>query len=111
MRDQDERESPSGAMRGRGEGAGSRDLPYPRTDAEDTGTDDGGLRAGEHGDATPTDEDARRAAEPPRERRPSDGRTDPLGPGRDDDARGADRAHGGWGDEGIGGSRAGGTGM
>ena len=43
MQERDERENPSGAMRGGGGEPGSADLPYPRTDAEDTGLGDGGL--------------------------------------------------------------------
>ena len=38
----DERESPSGAMRS-GEAAGTPGAPLPRTDPADTGVDDGGL--------------------------------------------------------------------
>jgi hypothetical protein len=36
---------------------------------------------------------------------------DPLSEEGDDTARGRDRKHGGWGDEGIAGGRAGGTGL
>lgn len=102
MRDRDEREereSPSGAMRGTGEGPGSPSLPFPRTDSEDTGLGDGGL-----------EREAARRTRPPA-RTEEDARDDPLGDGRDDDARGRSRTEGGWGDEGIAGGRAGGTGL
>ena len=111
MTERDERESPSGAMRGSGEGAGSADLPYPRTDAEDTGLGDGGLereaeqRAARGDDVLASDMPTRDSS------RGTTRGDDPLGTGRDDDARGRDRKHGGWGDEGIGGGRAGGTGI
>lgn len=127
MQDRDERESPSGAMRGSGEGAGSAGLPYPRTDAEDTGLGDGGLERGgqraagaDAADGVESDATSRSAAgSAPRGDGGDHGdRTDPLpssderaGTSRDDGTRGADREHGGWGDRGIGGGRAGGTGI
>lgn len=96
------RESVSGAMQGSGEGAGSGDLPYPRTDAEDSGTGDGGL------------DGARRA----------DDGGDRAGPGRNavdghtPSPEGDVTRSGDWErirpdgyDEGIGGGPAGGTGL
>jgi hypothetical protein len=108
MRERDERESPSGAMRGSGEGAGSADLPYPRTDADDTGLGDGGLAREAERRAARGDDALGTVDLPTRGRARGE---DPVGPGRDDDARGRGRGHGGWGDEGIGGGRAGGTGL
>jgi hypothetical protein len=107
--DEREKESASGAMRGSGGGAGSPDLPFPRTDAEDTGTGDGGLSAaeprssrsaGDHGERQQVAENADESS--------PQGSADA---GAADDAAGRDRRHGGWGDEGIGGGRAGGTGL
>lgn len=101
-RDEDERESPSGAMRGSGRGAGSPDMPFPKTDAADTGRGDGGL-----------DESRDRAAARWAQERGSDvpDLDEVVRRDHDGGARGADREHGGWGDEGIGGGRAGGTGI
>jgi len=115
MHERDERESPSGAMRGGGDGAGSADLPYPRTDAEDTGLGDGGLertrREAARTESSEADSPASRPA-------PRGDRLDPAPDAaraadseRDEGSRGADREHGGWGDRGIGGGRAGGTGL
>ena len=106
-----------------GDGATPGGMPQPRTDPADTGADDplaavpdsaeGALHApGGTDPATPDDGDAstggvRRGA--------GDGRDDPPSrhvPGRHDaGARGRDRDSGGWGDRGIGGGRAGGTGL
>ena len=125
-RDESERESPSGAMRGSGRGAGSPDMPFPRTDAADTGRGDGGLDeardraaarwAQERGSDVPDlDEVVRRDHDARGDRDPAPGEPMRSAEGgvtrRDDGARGADREHGGWGDEGIGGGRAGGTGI
>jgi hypothetical protein len=114
MRERDEQESVSGAMRGSGEGPGSADLPYPRTDAEDSGVGDGGLddrgarrarHSGEGGsDGPPTSGAAESASA--HEATPSNEAADRS----QGDVPGRDRQHGGWGDRGIGGGRAGGTG-
>lgn len=98
---EDTNESVSGAMSGRGEGAGSADLPYPKTDPADTGRGDGGLDASRRS----AERDASRDDAHRDEAIADDART-----GTDRDDRGADREHGGWGDRGIGGGRAGGTG-
>lgn len=114
-------------------------MPQPRTDPADTGIDDGfetavpdsaegtlhvpgggsgGETDGDSGATIPrgTDEHARSSAGGAAAagvRR--DGREDPHPgqvPGSDDaGARGRDRENGGWGDRGIGGGRAGGTGL
>jgi hypothetical protein len=114
MRERDEQESVSGAMRGRGEGPGSADLPYPRTDAEDSGVGDGGLgdrgarqarHSREGGSAGPHTGGAADPASA-HEATPANEAVDRSG----DDVPGRDRQHGGWGDRGIGGGRAGGTG-
>jgi hypothetical protein len=108
-------------------------MPQPRTDAADTGTDDGfetavpdsaegmlhvpgGASGGETGSqpgaAIPRGTDERTGSAPGPA---GDGRDDPPSsavPGRHDaGARGRDRDSGGWGDRGIGGGRAGGTGL
>ncbi len=133
-------ESVSGAMR-RGQAAGTEGAPLPRTDAADPGvepvggsTPAGGTdatvdafsaadpsvhMAGGPGDGMRTGGSAGTASglDPMRgeydvdDARRRDPHPDQV-PGSDDaGAQGRDRENGGWGDRGIGGGRAGGTGL